>query len=68
MDGLRTEIKFKLVCSRCGKLLECDSDKEKTFIEFGSAYKAGAVIAIRPCENCYAEAMRPIEMIKEALK
>jgi len=63
---MRSEISFELVCSECGHVLEAETDKNKTKIEFGSAFKAKAVMAIKPCGVCYKKALEPAKLIKEA--
>lgn len=64
---MRTVLRLTLVCSKCGNALECESNPEKTKMLFHSHAQAEAVMGIRPCENCYTEARKPIELLKRAL-
>ena len=64
---MRTVLQLTLVCSKCGNALECDSNPERTKMLFHSHAQAEAVMGIRPCENCYIEARKPIELLKRAL-
>lgn len=65
--NMRTDISIELKCSRCGELLESDSTHPKQRIECGSAYKATAVMMIKPCGKCVESAEQPIRKIREAL-
>lgn len=68
MATMRTEISFKLVCSKCGDTLECDSNTpDRNKVTFGSAYKAEASLAIKPCERCMEKATEPLKLMKKAL-
>lgn len=68
MASIRTDIAFKLVCSKCGETLECDADTpDRNKIAFGSAYKAEAHLAIKPCERCTEEAAEPLKLMRKAL-
>lgn len=68
MPFMRTEISFKLVCSQCGDPLECDADTpHRNIVKFDSAYKAEAVLAIRPCEKCMNAAKEPLVLMRRAL-
>jgi|GEM_PF-4353641 hypothetical protein len=68
MTAMRTEISFKLVCSQCGETLECyASTKERNCVHFGSAYKAEASLAIKPCDKCMAAAKEPARLMRQAL-
>lgn len=62
---MRSNIEFKLTCAKCGNDLEADSDKSK--MKYNSAYNAIAQMAIKPCRRCYSEAIRPAQLIKEAI-
>lgn len=70
---MRTELSFKLVCSVCQSTLEADIEKKEdtvnsiTRIKCGSAFKCGAVMAIKPCAKCYSEAGKAARLIKQAL-
>lgn len=63
----RADIHFKLTCANCGNLLEVEADSKKTRMHFHSAFNAEAVMAIKPCSVCYAEAQRPLKLLREAL-
>jgi len=63
--SMRTELTFKLECSECGALLECDNQKSK--FTSNSAFTENAVFSINPCARCMSAAKRPVELLKEAL-
>ena len=63
---MRTDIRFKLICSICGNVLEADSDRSK--MEYPSAFVANSVMAVKPCSVCYSRAREPVRMIARALK
>ncbi|MCP4090265.1 MAG: hypothetical protein GY746_10785 [Gammaproteobacteria bacterium] len=63
---MRTDIRFKLVCSKCGNDLEADNDRSE--MEYNSAFMAVSKMAIKPCSECYRKARQPLEMISNALK
>ncbi len=65
---MRTDINFKLICSRCGELLEADSENKESKINYHSAFNAEMVMAINPCKHCINKAEKPIRLIKEALQ
>ena len=62
---MRTELTFKLECSECGTLLECDNQKSK--FSANSAFTENAVFSIKPCSRCMSKAKRPLNLLKEAL-
>lgn len=65
---MRTEIQFKLVCAKCGKVLSADSSSKHTRVYPRSASHQEASIAIVPCKICFEEAQRPLKYFKELIK
>ena len=63
---MRTDIRFNLVCSKCGNELEADNKKSK--LEYRSASKATTKMAIKPCSHCYRAAREPARLIAVAIK
>jgi len=63
---MRTEIIFKLVCSECGETLEAyTGDNTKTAAH--NAFNAEAQISIKPCQNCYYNARKPILLLRQVI-
>lgn len=64
---MRTKLSMRLICSCCGRELECDADSKETRFNFNSAYEAEVVMSIKPCEICLFENGQPVRLLKEAL-
>lgn len=67
---MRTKMSFELICSVCGKTLECDVDPkvDGNRVIFNSAFTAEGKMSIIPCRHCLEEAQRPIRLIRQALQ
>ena len=66
--GIRTEISFELVCSKCGATLEADTEQHsenhrKDCVVMNSAMMSKMRMKIIPCQKC----LEPVRQMRDAL-
>ncbi len=76
-DFMRTNLVFRLRCAKCGRTLRLtyDPKRKDSHLDTGEldddcitvAEKVMAEAYVHPCETCYGDARRPLDMLKAAL-
>lgn len=65
---MRTDIQIRFTCAECGAELEASNDREKSKLEFNSAFHAGVNMAIIPCRVCSDRSSRPARLLRDAIR
>lgn len=76
-DYIRTNLVFRLRCASCWRVLRMTYNPKgkDNHVDTGEwdddritgAAKVEATVYVHPCEHCYGESRRPLELLKEAI-